>query len=240
VALRVNPDDLTDEQLTRFVAPGRLAEARAQFPREMEKLRNILAADLSYLAVSRHLAGSRDFDLFFFYRRGPDMISHYFWPFMEPDKGNMRRDPAATEIFGETVRLYYEWSDEIMGEVIDWFETTRQVAVLSDHGFYGPRKSGEKGAAEHSEWGIFMVRSPLFEPGFEFGHVELLDTTPTPGRGPFEKGQQGRAGHGEEPSRDLPAVAAGGRRSAVGPEGERDEGVAEEIRKQLRSLGYIK
>jgi arylsulfatase A-like enzyme len=29
-------------------------------------------------------------------------------------------------------------------------------------------------------------------------------------------------------------------RPAVGPEGERDEGVDEEIRKQLRSLGYIK
>ena len=28
-------------------------------------------------------------------------------------------------------------------------------------------------------------------------------------------------------------------RPAVGPEGERDEGVDEEIRKQLRSLGYI-
>jgi hypothetical protein len=31
-----------------------------------------------------------------------------------------------------------------------------------------------------------------------------------------------------------------GLRPAVGPEGERDEGVDEEIRKQLRSLGYIK
>ena len=29
-------------------------------------------------------------------------------------------------------------------------------------------------------------------------------------------------------------------RPATGPEGERDEGVDEEIRKQLRSLGYIK
>jgi hypothetical protein len=29
-------------------------------------------------------------------------------------------------------------------------------------------------------------------------------------------------------------------RPAVGPEGERDPGVDEEIRKQLRSLGYIK
>jgi len=97
-----------------------------------------------------------------------------------------------------------------------------------------------------------MVRSPLFEPGFEFGHVELLDTTPTfltmmglpaaadmPGRilaeGLSKKG--GKVVPGMEKNRVETYLPL---RPAVGPEGERDEGVDEEIRKQLRSLGYIK
>ena len=83
------------------------------------------------------------------------------------------------QLFSEVVRRYYEWSDEVFAEVLGWFEPTRQVAVLSDHGFYGPRSSGDKGAAEHSEWGIFLVRSPLYQAGQKFGQIELLDICPT-------------------------------------------------------------
>lgn len=252
IDLRIEPASITTEQLGRFVDPARLAEADEKFPRDMEKLRDILAADLSYLAVSRHLARTGDYDVFFFYQRGPDMISHHFWGYMEPDKGNVRYDPLQLELFGEVVHRYYEWSDEVFAEVLGWFEPTRQVAVLSDHGFYGPRNSGDKGASEHSEWGIFLVRSPLYQQGVEFGHIELIDVMPT-----F------LALMGLPPASDMPGVilaeglskhgekeVAGfeknrvesylGLRPAVGPEGEKDEQVNEEIRKQLRSLGYIK
>ncbi len=252
VALRVDPDALTADVLLPFLNADDLAAIEEKYPWDLGKLRNILAADMGYIAVLRMLAETRDFDLFFFYQRGPDMISHHFYQFLTPERTHMVIDPDKVAVFKDVVKRYYDWSDEVMGEVLGWFPPDRQTVVLSDHGFYGPRASGDKGAQEHSEWGIFLVRSPLYEAGREFGHLELLDICPT-----F------LALMGLPPAKDMPgriltdgATKAGLKRieqmernrvdsymalrPAVGPEGERDEGVDEEIRKQLRSLGYIK
>ena len=252
VALRVDPGSLKADVLLPFINAADLAAVEEKYPRDITKLREILAADLGYLAVMRMLAQKQDFDLFFFYLRGPDMISHHFYDFMKPEKSHADRDPEKVAVFQDVVKRYYDWSDEVTGEVLSWFPPDRQAVVLSDHGFYGPRSTGDKGTAEHSEWGIFMVRSPLYEDGHQFGHLELLDICPTflalmglppardmsgsiliegttpDGRKRLEKME------GQRVDSYLPL------RPAVGPEGERDPGVDEEIRKQLRSLGYIK
>lgn len=251
LSLRVAPEDITDEQLSYFIPAEHLAVAKEQHSLEVEKLAGVLAADLTYLAINRELAKGDNFDLFFFYLRGPDMVSHYFYRYIEESKGLYRNTPESEAAFSGVVKKYYDWSDEVTGEVLGWFPEDRQTVILSDHGFYGPRKSGAKGAAEHSEWGIFLVRSSMYEANKQFSHLELLDICPT-----F------LALMGMPPAKDMPGyildagLTAEGRkrvngmeenrvdsylplRPAVGPEGERDEAVDEEIRKQLRSLGYI-
>jgi predicted AlkP superfamily phosphohydrolase/phosphomutase len=251
VALRVDPGSLTTDNLARFIDPEDLAVAEEKYPREMQTLRDVFAADLGYLAVNRMLARDDAYDLFFFYLRGPDMISHHFYRYLDPDKSRTAVQADEAEIFADVVEKYYQWADEVTGEVLSWFPADRQAVILSDHGFYGPRRSGEKGTAEHSEWGIFLVRSPMYQPGKQFGQIELLDICPT-----F------LALMGLPPAQDMPGailaenltdLGAGrvrkmeknrvpsylGLRPAEGPAGEKDAGVDEEIRKQLRSLGYI-
>jgi predicted AlkP superfamily phosphohydrolase/phosphomutase len=252
VALRVDPEELSADMLLPFLNAEDLEAVEEKFPEDVAKLRDILAADLSYLAVSRMLAKTRDFDLFFFYLRGPDMISHHFYDFMKPDKVNRPLDPETVAVFKDVVMRYYDWSDEVLGDVLDWFPPDRQAVVVSDHGFYGPRSSGDKGTGEHSEWGIFLVRSPLFEAGRKFGHLELLDICPTllalmglpPAKDmPGHILTEGATKRGLERLQQLEAHRVESYlslRPAVGPGGERDPGVDEEIRKQLRSLGYIK
>ncbi len=250
-ALRVDPEALTVEDLTRFMDADQIALADEMYPVQMGKLRDVFAADLGYLAMNRMLAAQYDFDLFYFYLRGTDMISHYFYRFMAPQDSRQLVSDEEIALFSNVVKRYYDWADEVTGEVLSWFPPTRQVVILSDHGFYGPRKSGERGTSEHSEWGIFLVRSPLYEANQQFGHLELLDICPT-----F------LAMMGLPPAQDMPGrvlaegLTAVGRkritrieknrvpsylplRPAEGPAGELDEGVNEEIRKQLRSLGYI-
>ncbi len=250
-ALRVDPGSLTDEDLGRFLTPEQLSIAEAEYPTEMQKLRDVYAADLGYLAVNRMLAQRFDFDLFFYYLRGPDMISHYFYRFLKPQDSRLVVTPEQEEVFHDVVKKYYDWADEVTGEVLSWFPADRQAVIVSDHGFYGPRKSGQKGAAEHSEWGIFLVRSPLYQPGARFNHIDLIDICPTmlalmglpaaadmPGRvlrdGLTPDGQK----RVEEMEKNrVPSYLS--LRPAAGPAGEVDAGVDEEIRKQLRSLGYI-
>jgi predicted AlkP superfamily phosphohydrolase/phosphomutase len=251
IALRVDPDDITDDQLTRFIDPDRLAEANAKWPDEIAELKEIWAADLGYVAVNRMLAADDRYDLFFFYLRGPDMVSHRFYHYMMPEKSRMHMDVGEAETFGPVVARYYEWVDEVMGEVLGWFPSGRQAVVVSDHGFYGPRQSGQKGTAEHSEWGVFVVRSPLYQAGTDFDHLELLDIAPTllaliglPAGGdmPGNVLAQALTPAGEQAVRRLegnrlPSYMA--LTPAPGPQGERDPAVDDELRRQLKALGYI-
>lgn len=255
VSCRVDPQALTAEQLARLLPPGADASAlETEYPQQMQKLRDIWAADLGYLNVARRLKDVRDFDLFFFYLRGPDMISHGFYHYLTADPASWHGDPDELAAFREVVPRYYEWTDEAVGEVLSWFAADHPAVVLSDHGFYGPRPEG-KGTVEHSEWGIFMVRSPLYTAGATFGHLKLLDICPTmlalldlppaqdmPGAVLAEAltaAGRDRAAHVEKnrvPSYLALRPAAGMGAGAV----ETDTKVEEEIRRQLRSLGYIK
>ncbi|MBK6898443.1 MAG: alkaline phosphatase family protein [bacterium] len=251
VACRVHPDSLRASDLARFLPPGAdVAALEAAYPRQMRNLREFWAADLGYLNVARLLKDVADFNLFFFYLRGPDMISHSFYHYLKDDPASPRNDPGELAAFREVVRLYYDWVDEAVGEVLSWFPPDHPAAVLSDHGFFGPRPDGH-GTAEHSEWGIFLVRSPLYEAGAVIDRIELLDICPT-----F------LSLLGLPPAKDMPGAIlsqglteAGGRhvrrlekhrvpsymelRPVEGAEAGLDPAVGEEIRKQLRSLGYI-
>ena len=253
VSCRVDPQALSAEQLARLLPPGADAAAlEIAYPQQMQKLRDIWAADLGYLNVARRLKDGRDFDLFYFYLRGPDMISHGFYHYLVADAAAWHGDPDELAAFRDVVPRYYEWTDEAVGEVLSWFPADHPAVVLSDHGFYGPRPEG-KGTVEHSEWGIFMVRSPLYTAGTTFGHLKLLDICPTM-----------LALLDLPPAQDMPgavlaeALTAAGRdrvthieknrvpsylalRPAAGTGAvETDTKVEEEIRRQLRSLGYIK
>ncbi|PJA76803.1 hypothetical protein CO151_01710 [bacterium CG_4_9_14_3_um_filter_65_15] len=251
-ALRVTPEAVTRQDLARFIPADLLDEAEAAYPRQVQELRDVFASDLTYLAVADYLAHhGAEPDLFFFYLRGPDRISHHFYQYMAVDKDFVHADPAEVAAFKDVVRNYYAWVDEAVGEVLGWFPPDRPTVVLSDHGFYGPRQSGNKGVKEHSEWGIFAVRSPLYRAGVRFGHLELLDICPTM-----------LALLGLPPAKDMPgmilsepATSDGAKRlsrldehrvesyqglaPASGPAGERNPEIDEQIRKQLRSLGYI-
>lgn len=251
VALRVAPEAVDPQLVARLVGADQFDRAEAEYPAEMADLRDIIAADLTYKRVAEHLVRTRDFDLFYFYLRGPDRVSHHFYQYLRPEQTAGRLSEEKIALFGQVVPRYYEWVDEVVAEVLGWFPPDVQVAVLSDHGFYGPRRSGAKGVAEHNEWGIFLVRSPLYTPGYKFSSLELLDVCPTM-----------LALLGLPPAQDMPGVVlreslvpSGARwierlekarlpsYLALRPDttvaGEQDAAVDAEIEKQLRSLGYI-
>ncbi len=253
--LRIDPASLTPEDLSRFFPPGLVARCVSEYPDHYADLLNVYAADLSYLAVARWLAAHDTFDIFFFYLRGPDMISHKFWRFFEPVKSPVQLSQDEIEVLGQIVPLYYEWVDEVVGEVLGWFPPDTPAVILSDHGFHGPRKGKARlrlGTQEHNPFGVFLVRSPFYEPGGWFDRMELLDINPT-----F------LALLGLPPSAEMPGKILATGMTRLGERwlsrlerqriasyqhltptrtlaGEEDAEVDETIREQLRSLGYIK
>ena len=253
--LRVGPGDLSIAELGRFFATENAQHNVDEFPRELEQLRTIYASDLSYLNVARWLAAHGRFDIFFFYLRGPDMISHKFWRYFEPDKSPVKLSAGEIAAFDQVVPRYYEWVDEVIGEVLGWFPPETPTVILSDHGFHGPRRRQQGwvlGTQEHNPFGIFLVRSPYYQAGAWFDRMELLDIGPTllalvglppsdemPGR-VLTEGLT-RLGKSALLKRDRDRVAS---YQALTPVdlavGEEDPEVDEAIREQLRSLGYIK
>ncbi len=254
VSLLVTHEDISDEQIARFIPAEMIPVVAELDPHLLKDLKTFWAADLTYLAVARELAKQDIYDLFFYYMRGPDMISHKFWRFMEPEKGNYVRRPKLEQALGEVVRCYYDWVDETVGEVLHWFPEDRPVITLSDHGFFGPRVVGGKnvgGCKEHNPFGIFMIRSPLFEAGSQFDQIDLIQICPTL-----------LALLGMPPAQDMAGsllfdcLTADGRRrfdklehnrietyQYLAPrdvgDGEATPEIDESIREQLRSLGYI-
>ncbi len=253
-ALLVTHEDIADADIERFIAPESIPVVTRLKPRLIQDLKTIFAADLTYLAVARELARTDPFNLFFFYLRGPDMVSHRFWRFLEPDKGRFARSAELDAALDQVVPRYYEWVDEVIAEVLGWFPSDRPVVTLSDHGFFGPRVVGganRGGTAEHDVFGIFMVRSPLFEAGCRFDQLELLDIAPT------MLALLGMPPSQEMPGHILPECWSedGKRRferleknrietyqylapADVG-DGEATPEIDDKIREQLRSLGYI-
>lgn len=251
--LAVDPESLGVAELARFL-PGvdldRCAETQGPL---LEQLKAIHAADLGYLNVARRLAEADPFDVFLFYLRGPDMISHKFWSFHDPSMGPSDQDPEAVAMFGHVVTAYYEWVDDVVGEVLGWFPDDRQVVTLSDHGFHGPRQTRrgvELGTQEHSPFGIFTVRSSRFEPGTSFDRLELLDVGPTllaliglppsaemPGHVLGENlTDRGRPWHEQFETMRVESYQM---LAPAAVESENLPEVDEAIRRQLRSLGYI-
>ena len=255
---RLAPDAVTDADLARFIDPQALARGprTPAVERELQTLRALYAADRSYLEIGRWLAARDSTPLFVLYLRGLDLVSHEFWRYWNTDRSSSPVTADERALFGQVVPRYYMFVDEMLGEVLAWFPPDRPLVVMSDHGFYGgrQRKRGwTLGTEEHRREGIFVVRSPWHAAGARGGPIDLIDAAPTflmllglpasaemPGR-PYagELDADGRRFLKRLERHRVPSYQALTPRAGADTAGV-DPQVDEAIRRQLRSLGYIK
>jgi predicted AlkP superfamily phosphohydrolase/phosphomutase len=266
----VRPDELSDElmdlvvdyrditlaELGRFIDLEQLAGHEEELAYQLDELRVIIAGDRSYLEMARHLAATTDYDVFSVYFRGLDLTCHRFWEYHHPEVGPGVKDETARAVFASVVPAYYEYCDEILGEMLALFPADRPVMILSDHGFHGSRQrrgSWVGGVQAHRPQGVYAVRSPIHEPGVRFDRTGIINVGPTI-----------LALMGLPPSADMPGVVItdgmtpAGLRYAEKLEGnrvpsyasfapatddsvmvEQDAEMDEAIKRQLKSLGYI-
>lgn len=181
-ALTVDWRDVPRELLQRLIPSATAAQLDDLDHRYLREMRVVLAGDLTYLATAKHLAASGQYDLFAVYLRGLDLMCHKFWRYMDPGDGQ----PAAAAdqaLFGEAVPNYLRLLDDWLGELVALFPADANLVVVSDHGFYGPRRdrSGtiRKGVAEHRPDGALIVRSKLYQPDTRFDRTFVLNVGPT-------------------------------------------------------------
>lgn len=194
--LRVVPDDITDEDADRFIDLDAVppSEEIQSLPVEemflemrgiqgLEKrvrdLKIILASDRTYLGAARYLITEHPTDVTVVYLRGVDSASHKFWA--DAHRGEVGFPVSTTEtlVFGKAVERYYEYADEMLGELVELFGDGT-VIVCSDHGFEGPKPGRLPGGInDHGPVGILVMAGDAFKVGARLPERSVRDITPT-------------------------------------------------------------
>lgn len=249
--LRVRPEDVSDRDVAPFLRGGVPAVEGLQA--RVELLRRLVATDETALAASRYLSAERPADLFALYLKGVDGVSHQFWTDAFPESGPRPADEEI-EVFGEVIARYYEYADGVVGEFLDLVDSNTTLVVTSDHGHSGPKERGDSyawGISMHDPTGFFALWGKDVEGGQELVGVSVLDITPTllalcglPIADDMDGKVLEQAIDAEfmrrYPITSVPTYEGEASEGAPGaPEEPIESPLDDEIREELRSLGYI-
>lgn len=185
-------------------------------------------------------------DLLMVFLPGIDRVSHVLWIGLEPDAlypEALRPTPAQRAACLRALRLYYVYTDALIGLLLERYGPDDLVVVVSDHGFEAGVHLGLLTGTHESEKaldGVFFARGPRIRAGAKSDGTSIYDVTPTvlawlglpvgddmDGRpAPFLTGTRVK----RVPTHDTHPVE----RLAIGASGRE-----EEILKRLEDLGYI-
>lgn len=148
-----------------WLEPDRYEKAlRAEMTYEdpVGALRRILIQTEAYagLAIERLRRGPPDLTIL--YLEGTDAIGHVFAPFVPPQRPEISSQEF--ERYSATPRLYYEYVDELLGELVDAAGDDARILLVSDHGYRWrerPRLVASDRAATAALWhrpeGVYLL-----------------------------------------------------------------------------------
>jgi len=242
-----------------------LGSLRAEAPAADESdrvVRNMRAEDS---AVARILTRLRQragpFDLEMILLRGVDPVSHHFWKYYEPDAAAYdpagRPTPDEVRAHGDTIPAHYRHVDGLLGTLDLGADPDHVVIIISDHGFEAgeqPFRGGTLSGTHESKaalYGIFIAQGGPIRRGITVERARIADIAPTVFHLlglPVAQDLGGKileaifdpTWWSSHPVRSVPSYAG----PAVNlPEGAganpRGSPVDDELREQLRALGYL-
>jgi len=208
--------------------------------------------DETRFRVISHLMARGDWDLSMVLFWGIDPMSHLFWNCMEPE--TWHGEPVSPLVLAanrDRIQAYYRKIDGYIGRLVEQAGEDAIVVVVSDHGF-GPGSirlvgPGTPLSGDHRKEGILVAAGRPIRRGVRLDGASIVDVTPTLlyllGL-PVGADMDGHVIEGlfETPlSRPIESVASWERedraRAAAAPIASP---IDEEIREQLRALGYLR
>jgi hypothetical protein len=251
------------EQIGRFVSLGGL-ETMADFERDhnlrdqgaywREGVKRGYLFDALNLGLALDYLPGLDPDLAIVHFQSVDWATHRFLYFHAPEL--FERAPWSDEvrtvlehwatIYGGTVRAFYRFLDDALGQLLEQLDDDVAVLLLSDHGFEisaNPNITGEHTGAPQ---GIIAVSGPGIAAGSRLDGATVYDVFPTLAVGlglPLERDLPGRVLSemlcaGLEPL-DVKTVDRYPTTPRSRPTVALPAAVDDKIREDLRSLGYI-
>jgi len=219
--------------------PDFLALVGEDFPRRFDE-------DGALVRITTEIDQELEPDLLMVLLPGIDRTSHFLWLGLEDPmvyEEVLRMSDAVRQASARALERYYEYTDALIGVLMQGFGEDDLVIVMSDHGFEAGRGMGLLSGVHESEAaidGVFFAAGAGIPPGAPVGELGMADLTPTilAWLGiPIAEDMDGRPGAfvaasetGTVPTHDTAPVA----RMELRPSGAEDE-----IVEQLKSLGYL-
>lgn len=178
---RVDPESIPLADLDRFI-DVEVAETYGDAADDLlRELRWIYAGDETFRRVARELHLAGPYDVFTVYFRGVDAVSHAYWQYFQPESG-VRVEGWQVDMLGELIPRYYDYMDELLGEILGYIPEDARVVVLSDHGFAGLRRTARgiaRGVEMHDDHGILVLAGPGIAEGERLDEAGVKDIAPT-------------------------------------------------------------
>ncbi|MGQ0553555.1 MAG: alkaline phosphatase family protein [Planctomycetota bacterium] len=95
-----------------------------------------LSADATYFALARREIAERPADLNLVYFGGTDVAGHRYWREYRPEGFRYSNGAEADRLLAKVLPNYYEWVDEMLGQLVQAAGPDTTVFVLSDHGMH--------------------------------------------------------------------------------------------------------
>lgn len=177
--------------LSRFLDVDTRLGLEALIGKSYETLDVAVAGDRSMVAVSRYLAADPAIENVFVCLDGLEDVSQRFWHYSQSDIIEWERIDDVTrrllegqvETLGTTIDRYYEFVDELVGELAGLVEDDGLFVVVTDHGYAGLwlDDRGKLKIQQHmySDSGLWIIRGPGVARGARVDGGGLLDFAPT-------------------------------------------------------------
>lgn len=185
--LIVDPKDVPDSLIKRFFDdPSVLATSDPEERELLRQFRIILASSESYRRIAAKLADTYSPDVESVYFEGTDTVAHLFMRFRPPALAGV--PPAMVRRFGRVVDHFYEYADELVGEIVARHARNTNYVICSDHGFKSEqdrpitsdsRIDRGRAADWHRKYGVLIVSGPAARAGNEIREATVLDVAPT-------------------------------------------------------------
>ena len=228
--LKFKPDGTPEiEKLARLFEPHRVDETRVR--------------------IAKYLMQKSDWDVTMVFIWGIDPMSHLFWRFFEPWTWTGTPIPDdAMAANKDKIPSYYKKVDRYLGELTAAAGPDAITVIVSDHGFgpaTGKTAEGMPLSGDHRKEGIIVVAGDHVKKGVRVDGASIVDVTPTIlyllGL-PVADDMDGRVIEAffETPlPRPIERIGSYEHSGAKKPEAPITSPIDEEIRDQLKALGYL-
>jgi tetratricopeptide (TPR) repeat protein len=188
----ITADQVSDQDLAHFLhltAAEISAERKKEYAQgktnPVAYLAQVIASTRNYFTISQDLLSHHRFDLFSCYFEGIDQVGHLFQHYMPPKMEMVTGEEFRR--YKDVVPLFYEYIDQLTGELLKFAGSDTVTILVSDHGFKNgtarpgdfPPYISDRPAYWHREYGMFVISGSPVRKNTELDTVTIFDVAPT-------------------------------------------------------------